>query len=130
MGILDGQLRRILGADVDSFLGPSSLAFCLSLCGDAFGAGQMRGKELPGSVQGSARFVEDGVVGLENVRDAGGDVEGDGAVGDSGLPGEADGVVEEDLVSSDLDDRRLRRRPVWLRSRSHRRAAAAPIPTP
>ena len=59
MGLLGGRLRRILGAGLDSFLGPSSLAFCLSLCGDAFGAGQMRGKELPGSVQCRGRFVED-----------------------------------------------------------------------
>jgi len=32
------------------------------------------------------------------------DVEGDLGVGDSGLPGQADGVVEEDLVRSGLDD--------------------------
>ena len=72
MGLLGGRLRRILGAGLDSFLGPSSLAFCLSLCGDAFGAGQMRRQELPGSVQGGGRFVEDRVVGLEDVRHPGG----------------------------------------------------------
>ena len=56
----------------------------------------MCGQELPASVQGGGRFVEDGVVGLEDVWYSGGDVEGD--VGGGGLPGEADGVVEEDLV--------------------------------
>ena len=66
----------------------------------------MRGQELPGSVQGGGCFVEDGVIGLEDVRHPGGDVEGDLDVGDSGLPGEADGVVEEDLVGSGLDDKR------------------------
>ena len=38
------------------------------------------------------------------MRYAGGDVEGDGDVGGGGLAGEADGVVEEDLVGSGLDD--------------------------
>ena len=62
----------------------------------------MRRQELPGSVQGSGRFVEDGVIGLEDVRHPGGDVEGDRDVGDSGLPGQADGVVDENLVRSGL----------------------------
>ena len=64
----------------------------------------MRRQELSGSVQGRGRFVEDGVVGLEDVRHSGGDVEGDLDVGGGGLAGEADGVVEEDLVGSGLDD--------------------------
>src|SRR4029077_21097334 len=64
----------------------------------------MRGQELPGSVQGCGGFVEDGGVGLEDVRYPGGDVEGDGDVGDGGLAGEADGVVEGGLVGSGLDD--------------------------
>ena len=62
----------------------------------------MRGQELSGSVKCRGRFVEDRVVGLEDVRDPGGDVEGDLDVGDSGLAGEADGVVGEDLVGSGL----------------------------
>ena len=64
----------------------------------------MRRQELSGSVQRGGRFVEDRVVGLEDVRHSGGDVEGDLYVGAGGLPGEADGVVEEDLVGSGLDD--------------------------
>ena len=69
-----------------------------------FCAGEMRRQELSGSVQRRGRFVEDRVVGLEDVRHAGGDVEGDLDVGGGGLPREADGVVEEDLVGSGLDD--------------------------
>src|SRR6266566_1437717 len=76
----------------------------LSLCGDAFCAGEMRRQELSGSVQCSGRLVEDRVIGLEDVRHPGGDVKGDLDVGGGGLPGEADGVVEEDLVRSGLDD--------------------------
>ena len=64
----------------------------------------MRRQELSGSVQGGGRFVEDRVIGLEDVRHSGGDVEDDLDVGGGGLPGEADGVVEEDLVGSGLDD--------------------------
>ena len=64
----------------------------------------MRRQELSGSVQRRGRFVEDRVIGLEDVRHPRGDVEGDLDVGDGGLPGEADGVVEEDLVGSGLDD--------------------------
>ena len=64
----------------------------------------MRRQELSGSVQCRGCLVEDRVVGLEDVRHPGGDVEGDLDVGDGGLPGEADGVVEENLVSSGLDD--------------------------
>src|SRR5258708_31184745 len=65
---------------------------------DAFCAGQMRRQELSGSVQGRGRFVEDRVIGLEDVRHSGGDIEGDLHVGGGRLPGEADGVVEDDLV--------------------------------
>jgi hypothetical protein len=61
-------------------------------------------QELSGSVKCSGRFVEDRIVGLENVRYTGGDVEGDLDVGGGGLAREADGVVEEDFVSSGLDD--------------------------
>ena len=64
----------------------------------------MRGQELSGSVQRGGGFVEDRVVGLEDVRHPGGDVEGDLDVGGGGPAGEADGVVEEDLVGADLDD--------------------------
>ena len=41
---------------------------------------------------------------MEDVRYARGDVEGDLDVGGGGLLREADGVVEENLVSSGLDD--------------------------
>jgi len=64
----------------------------------------MRRQELSGSVQRRGRFVEDRVIGLEDVRHPRGDVEGDLDVGGGGLAGEADGVVEEDLVGSGLDD--------------------------
>jgi len=74
------------------------------LGGDAFCAGEMHRQELTGPVQRRGRLVEDRVVGLEDVRYSGGNVEGDLDVGGGGLPGEADGVVEEDLVGSGLDD--------------------------
>ena len=45
----------------------SSIAICLSLCGDAFCAGEMRRQELSGSVQRRGRFVKDRVIGLEDV---------------------------------------------------------------
>ena len=64
----------------------------------------MRRQELSGSVQCGGRFVEDRVIGLEDVRHPGGDVEGDLDVGGGGLLREADGVVEENLVRSGLDD--------------------------
>src|SRR5438270_5143021 len=64
-------------------------AFCLSLGGDAFCAGEMRRQELSGSVQRRGRFVEDPVIGLEDVGHRGGDVEGDLDVGGDSLPGEA-----------------------------------------
>jgi hypothetical protein len=53
------------------------MPFCLSLGGDAFCAGETRRQELAGSVQRRGRFVEDRVIGLEDVGDSGGDVEGD-----------------------------------------------------
>ena len=86
------------------FWGLSSVGFCLSLWGDAFCGGEVGCQELSGSVQCGGGFVEDGVVGLEDVRHGWGDVEGDLDVGDSGVACEADGVVEEDFVGSDLDD--------------------------
>jgi hypothetical protein len=64
----------------------------------------MRRQELSGSVQRSGRFVEDLVIGLEDVGHPRGDVEGDLDVGGDRLLREADGVVEENLVSSGLDD--------------------------
>jgi hypothetical protein len=42
IGSLASRLRRILRAGLDWFLGPSSLAICLSLSGDAFCAGEVR----------------------------------------------------------------------------------------
>src|SRR5256885_12607128 len=50
------------------------------------------------------RFVEDPVIGLEDVGHPGGDVEGDLDVGGGSLPGEADCLVEEHHVRSRLDD--------------------------
>jgi hypothetical protein len=65
--------------------------------------GEMRRKELPGSVQRGDRFVEYRIKGLENVRHCRSDVEGDLDVGDRCPPRETDSVVEENLVSSALD---------------------------
>jgi hypothetical protein len=76
---------------------------CLSLSGDAFCAGEMRRQELSGSVQRCGRFVKDQVIGLEDVRHPRGDVERDLDVGGGGLSREADGVVEENLVTFGLD---------------------------
>ena len=73
-------------------------------CGDAFCLAEMRRQEPSGSVQCGGRFVEDRREVLEDVRHPGGDVERDLDVGGGGLLGEADGVVEENLVSSGLDD--------------------------
>ena len=84
----------------------ASLTLLARLCGDAFCTGEMRRQELSGSVQRRGRFVEDRVIGLKDVGHPGGDVEGDLDVGGGGLPGEADGVVEENLVRSGLDDQR------------------------
>src|ERR1700704_3554832 len=64
----------------------------------------MRRQELSGSVQCSGPFVEDRREGLEDVRHPRSDVEHDLDVGGGGLLREADGVVEENLVRSDLDD--------------------------
>src|SRR6185312_6942139 len=75
-----------------------------SLGGDALCAGQMCRQELSGPVQRRRRLVEDRIEALEDVRHPGGDVEGDLDVGGGGLPREADGVVEENLVRSRLND--------------------------
>src|SRR5437773_10948667 len=64
----------------------------------------MRREKLSGSVERRARFVEDWVVGLEDVGHLRGDVERDLDVGGGSLLREADGVVEEHLVRSGLDD--------------------------
>ena len=82
------------------------LRLCLSLSGRAFRAGEMRRQELSGSVQRRGPFVEDRVIGLEDVGHSRGDVERDLDVGGGGPLREADGVVEEDLVRSGLDDQR------------------------
>src|SRR5580692_1493258 len=66
--------------------------------------GEMRRQELSGSVECRGRFVEDRVIGLEDVGHPGSDVEGDLDVGGDGLPREADSVVEENLMGSGLDD--------------------------
>src|SRR5262245_59313318 len=64
----------------------------------------MARQELSRSVQRRSCFVENRVIGLEDVGHPGSDVEGDLDVGGGSLPGEADGVVEENLVGSGLDD--------------------------
>src|SRR5260370_948967 len=64
----------------------------------------MRRQELSGSVQRCGRFVEDRVIGLEDVGYPGGDVEGDLDVGGGGLAGGAGGGVGGNLVGSGLDD--------------------------
>ncbi len=70
----------------------------------------MRRQKLSGSVQRRRRFVEDRVVGLEDVgHHPRGDVERDLDVGGGGLSRQAEGVVEEDLVCSGLDDQRRQR---------------------
>ena len=51
-------------------------------------AGEMRRQELPGSVERGGRFVEERVVGLEDVGDPRGDVECDLDVGAGGSLGE------------------------------------------
>jgi hypothetical protein len=61
-------------------------------------------QELSGSVQCRGGFVEDPIEALEDVGHPRGDVEGDLDVSGGGLLGEADGVVEENLVGSGLDD--------------------------
>ena len=71
---------------------------------DAFCSGEMRRQELSGSVQRRGRFVEDRVIGLEDVGHSRGDVKRDFDVGGGGLLREAEGVVEENLVRSGLDD--------------------------
>src|SRR3954451_24494775 len=65
---------------------------------------ETRRQEPSGSVQRRGRFVKDRVIGLEDVGHPRGDVEDDLDVRGGGLLREADGVVEENLVSSGLDD--------------------------
>ena len=64
----------------------------------------MSRQELSGSVQRRCGFVKDWVIRLEDVRHPRGDVERDLNVGGRGFSREAEGVVEENLVSSGLDD--------------------------
>src|SRR6266566_2390257 len=68
------------------------------------GTGELGREELPGSVQRRDRFVEDRVISLEDVGHPRGDVERDLDVGGGGLSREADGMFEENLVTSGLDD--------------------------
>src|SRR3954453_11528151 len=75
-----------------------------SLCRHAFCAGETRREQLSGPVQCSGRFVEDWGIPLEDMGHPRGDLERDLDVGGGGLPREADGVVEENLVASGLDD--------------------------
>src|SRR5450432_2047713 len=76
----------------------------LSLCGDAFCSGEVPRQELSGSVQRRGPFVEDRVIGLEDVGNPRRDFERDFDVGTGGLSREADGVVEENLVTTGLND--------------------------
>src|SRR5467141_1283206 len=64
----------------------------------------MRRQEQSGSVQRGSGFIEDRVIGLEDVGYPRGDLEGDFDVGGGGLTRETHGVVEEKLVTSGLDD--------------------------
>ena len=64
----------------------------------------MRRQEPSSSVQRGGPFVEDRVIGLEDVGHPRSDVERELDVGGGGSLREADGVVEEDLVRSGLDD--------------------------
>jgi hypothetical protein len=73
-------------------LGIAGPVLCLG--GDAFCAGEMRREELSSSVQCLGRFIEERVVGLEDVRHRRGDVEGDRNVGGGGSLREPDGVVQ------------------------------------
>jgi hypothetical protein len=69
-------------------------------------AGETGRQELSGPVQCGRRLVEQPVKGLEDVRNPRGDVKGDLDVGGGSLPREPDGVIEENLVRSGLDDQR------------------------
>src|SRR4051794_6918836 len=89
---------------LDRALGMSSR--CLSLSGDTSCTSEMCRQDLSGSVKCSGRFVEDRVIGLEDVGHPRCDVERDLHVGSDGLLRESDGVVEENLVSPGLDDQR------------------------
>src|SRR6202035_1055200 len=80
------------------------LAFSLSLSGDAPCTVELGRQELSGSVQRRGRFVKDRVIGLKDVGHPRGDFERDLDVGGGGCSREADGVVEENLVTSGLDD--------------------------
>src|SRR5258708_38367333 len=64
----------------------------------------MRRQELSGPVERRRRFVEDRVIGLEDVGHPRADFQRDLDVGGGGRPREADGVVEEKLVAPALDD--------------------------
>jgi hypothetical protein len=64
----------------------------------------MRRQEPSGSVKRCGRLVEDRVIRLEYVGHPGGDVERDLDVGSGGFSREAEGVVEENFVTSGLDD--------------------------
>jgi hypothetical protein len=66
----------------------------------------MRRQEPSGSVQRRGSFVEDRVVGLKDVRHPWGDFERYLDVCRGGCSREANGVVEQDLVTSGLDDQR------------------------
>jgi hypothetical protein len=64
----------------------------------------MRRQELSGSVQCSASFIEHRGKTLEHVGHPRGDLERHLDVGAGGSPREANRVVEENLVTSGLDD--------------------------
>ncbi len=78
-------------------------------CRGAFSDGEMRRQQPTGSVQRRARFVDDRVIGLEDVRHPRGYVERDLDVGRDGLLREGQGVVEEHLVVPACDQGRQAR---------------------
>ena len=77
------------------FLGYAATRSALARCAD---------RSSSGSVQRGGRFVEHRGIRLEDVGHPGGDVEGDLDIGDGGYPREAKRVVEQNLVTSGLDD--------------------------
>ena len=82
------------------------------LRGDRCRIGEMRRQKLSGPIQSSDRFVKDRIKGLEDVRHPRSDVKRDVDIGNGSLSGEADGVIEENLVGSSLDDQRRQARQI------------------
>src|SRR5580704_2294266 len=77
-----------------------------SLCDDAVCPGEMRRQEPSGSVESSARFVKHRGKALEDVGHSRDDLKRDLDVGGGGLSRQANGVIEENLVTTRLNDQR------------------------